>query len=88
MPTPISSRVENSSPTIRTIIEEMPSKRVEGMTYERRTKQVLCCREWLTCNRFTVTCDHCGADYNMSGHRLAPREHWGEETGEHWSECY
>jgi hypothetical protein len=24
----------------------------------------------------------CGADYNMSGQMLAPREQWGEETGE------
>lgn len=31
---------------------------------------------------FTNTCDSCGADYNMSGQRLAPRWQWGEETGE------
>lgn len=37
---------------------------------------------------FTNTCDKCGRDYNMSGQLLAPREQWGEETGEHWSECY
>lgn len=30
---------------------------------------------------FTNTCE-CGADYNMSGHLLAPREQWGSETGE------
>jgi hypothetical protein len=30
---------------------------------------------------FTNTCE-CGADYNMSGQELAPREQWGEETGE------
>ena len=36
---------------------------------------------------FTTTCD-CGKDYNSSGQELAPREQWGEETGEHWSECY
>jgi len=30
---------------------------------------------------FTNTCE-CGADYNMSGQMLAPREQWGEETGE------
>ena len=35
---------------------------------------------------FTCPCD-CGADYNSSGQRLAPREQWGEETGEHWTEC-
>ena len=38
-------------------------------------------------SHFTNTCD-CGADYNMSGERLASREQWGEETGEHWSDCY
>ena len=32
---------------------------------------------------FTCTCDNCGADYNSSGQRLASRECWGEETGEH-----
>jgi hypothetical protein len=31
---------------------------------------------------FTNTCDTCGADYNWNGSRLAPREQWGEETGE------
>lgn len=30
---------------------------------------------------FTNTC-RCGADYNMSGQRLASRSQWGEETGE------
>lgn len=38
--------------------------------------------------RFTNTCDKCNADYNTAGQRLAPREQWGEETGEHWTECY
>lgn len=33
---------------------------------------------------FTNTCDRCGNDYNMSGQLLAPREQWGEETGEHY----
>lgn len=32
--------------------------------------------------RMTNSCD-CGADYNWNGDRLAPREQWGEETGEH-----
>jgi hypothetical protein len=41
----------------------------------------------IECYDFTNTCDHCGADYNFAGQRLAPREQWGEETGEHWSEC-
>jgi hypothetical protein len=36
---------------------------------------------------FTNTCE-CGAAYNCAGQELAPRECWGEETGEHWSDCY
>jgi hypothetical protein len=36
---------------------------------------------------FTNTCS-CGADYNMSGQRLAPRSQWGAETGEHWMDCF
>ena len=30
----------------------------------------------------TNTCDKCHRDYNSSGQLLAPREQWGEETGE------
>lgn len=30
---------------------------------------------------FTNTCE-CGRDFNMSGQELAPRSHWGQETGE------
>ena len=30
----------------------------------------------------TNTCRNCGRDYNSSGQLLAPREQWGEETGE------
>jgi hypothetical protein len=37
--------------------------------------------------RNTNTCDGCGRDFNMSGQELAPREQWGEETGEAWYEC-
>jgi len=46
-----------------------------------------CCGEEVYLSNFTNTCD-CGADYNSSGDRLAHRSQWGEETGEHWSECY
>lgn len=35
---------------------------------------------------FTNTCERCGRDYNQSGTLLAPREQWGEETGEHWTD--
>lgn len=47
-----------------------------------------CAHEDIICDAFTNTCDHCGADYNFNGDMLAPRSQWGEETGEHWSECY
>lgn len=49
---------------------------------------IRCCGSDVACDDFTNTCSHCGADYNFNGDRLAPRSEWGEETGEHWSECY
>jgi hypothetical protein len=39
------------------------------------------CGSEVVLHGFTNTCD-CGADYNGSGQLLAPREQWGEETGE------
>lgn len=42
----------------------------------------------IICDAFTNSCDDCSADYDSNATRLAPREQWGEETGEHWSECY
>ena len=39
------------------------------------------CRREVQCDAFTNTCD-CGREYNWSGQELAPREQWGEETGE------
>lgn len=50
--------------------------------WERGYTEVKCCGQWLMCDRFTNTCDCCGKDYNGNGTRLAPREQWGEETGE------
>lgn len=41
-----------------------------------------CCGTTVVLGSFTNTCDGCGADYNMSGQRLASREQWGYETGE------
>lgn len=35
-----------------------------------------------THHHFLNPCYSCGADYDGSGNRLAPREFWGEETGE------
>lgn len=54
----------------------------------RRPKERKCdCGRTVICRNFTNTCE-CGADYNSAGQRLAPRHFWGEETGEHWTECY
>jgi len=48
----------------------------------REPKTRLCdCGKTVICGSFTNTCE-CGADYNSAGQRLAPREQWGEETGE------
>ena len=49
--------------------------------------QILCCEEWIELSRHTNTCSSCNADYNSGGQLLAPRRFWGEETGEHPSEC-
>ncbi len=52
-----------------------------------RIKIVICsCGRQVECWDFTNTCA-CSADYNFAGQRLAPREQWGEETGEHPSDC-
>jgi len=46
------------------------------------------CGEEVVLSSFTNTCDKCDRDYNMQGDLLAHRSQWGEETGEHWTECY
>lgn len=43
------------------------------------------CKRTVVLHGFTNTCE-CGVDYNMSGQELAPREQWGEETGESLSD--
>lgn len=50
-------------------------------------RRITCsCGADVVCSGFTATCRHCGADYNSAGQRLAPREVWGEETGEQASD--
>jgi hypothetical protein len=39
------------------------------------------CGARVYCDGFTNTCS-CGRDYNWNGQLLAPRDQWGEETGE------
>jgi len=43
---------------------------------------VCACGALVELDRFTNTCGRCERDYNSSGQELAPREFWGEETGE------
>ena len=45
------------------------------------------CGEEVELSRFTNTCYKCDTDYNSAGQQLAPREQWGYETGEHWTDC-
>jgi|7_EtaG_2_1085326.scaffolds.fasta_scaffold03534_4 hypothetical protein len=45
------------------------------------------CGREVVLNSFTNSCP-CGADYNWNGQALACRSQWGEETGEHWTDCY
>ena len=59
----------------------------EFKTFHKEHATGACCdQELMLCN-FTNTCKTCGSDYNSSGQLLADRSLWGEETGEHWSEC-
>lgn len=39
------------------------------------------CGRRVTLGGFTNTCE-CGTEFNNVGQQLAPRAHWGEETGE------
>lgn len=45
-------------------------------------KTIRCCSEELPCPNFTNVCPICGSSYNWAGQLLAPRDCWGEETGE------
>lgn len=45
------------------------------------------CGNAIVLDGFTNSCS-CGRDFNMSGQELAPREQWGEETGESLSDIY
>ena len=58
--------------------------RQDGRRVERKLGECDCGNTILLAG-FTNTCS-CGADYNMSGQQLAPRHHWGEETGEHYTD--
>ena len=52
-----------------------------------RTRKCSTCNRLIECTDFTNTCT-CGSEYNSSGQKLADREFWGEETGEHPLDIY
>jgi len=54
--------------------------------YRHPSVGVCHCGEEIELGQFTNTCD-CGLEYNSAGQQLADRRQWGEETGEHWTEC-
>lgn len=62
--------------------------RKHSWTYTEPSIGLCSCGEEVYLDSFTNTCDKCERDYNIQGQELAPRSQWGEETGEHWSECY
>jgi hypothetical protein len=64
------------------IIQRAKGEYLEDGSWSRSNTIIECCGEELECGGFTNTCPICNADYNWSGARLAPREQWGEETGE------
>ena len=60
-------------------------RRVEQTYHEPSIGLCNHCGAEVELGRFTCECE-CGALYNWAGQELAPREQWGEETGEHWSD--
>ena len=55
--------------------------------YVKVYPKLKCCNTWFELYSFTNTCEKCGSDYNTAGQLLCDRKFWGEETGEHWTEC-
>ena len=44
---------------------------------------IRCCGEEIVCtSSWSNPCNHCECEYSRNGYLLAPREQWGEETGE------
>ena len=77
----------NSKQTIPGVCPHCESMQVPDpvRTVTRRISgyvEVVCgCGKTVDCTGFTNTCS-CGKDYNWNGALLAPRDQWGEETGE------
>jgi len=71
---------------------------IETTEHGRKVYEILCRHGfWVPLYDFTNTCDFQGeatlyksgpCDYNFAGQFLAPRSHWGEETGETAGDIY
>lgn len=59
----------------------LPDGTVERWSWTQPAIGKCFCGRQVTLAGFTNACD-CGRDYNSAGQMLAPREQWGEETGE------
>lgn len=58
-------------------------RRFEGRYYEPAVVVCNRCKGEVTLSSsWANSCPDCGVEYNGSGQELAPREFWGEETGE------
>lgn len=51
-------------------------------------KMGVCCDTEFELSSFTNWCPDCDQPYNSAGQALSRNyQQWGEETGEHWTEC-
>jgi hypothetical protein len=85
---PLEPEAVNSLDYVLAHPEEYEDRGIEHRVWQRKVyTQGICdvCGEVVELSGFTNPCD-CGADYNFAGQRLAPRNQWGEETGEHPSD--
>lgn len=64
----------------RRVVDRGVRRSVRRVTVPAVVECDACCRH-LELWADPATCE-CGAEYNLAGQRLAPREQWGEETGE------
>ena len=69
LPAAKTTRIEDETPTKRVLVEAHTS---------RRTVQIKCCGQWISCDQFTTLCDNCGAGYDHAGQRLKPRYQWSD----------
>jgi len=66
-------------------LEEVRGKLKDEERVIKKVKNILIkcdCGEEILCTGFTNECDNCNELYNRWGQQLAPRNQWGEDTGE------